>query len=239
MQAAERMRDRPRKRWTDWRAKQSRSSTPSTDTTHDSSSTASSLTSAASRVAVERRAVWTPPSSLCCTRPPTLLTADGGRQKGKQRRKQGYASDELDEEEERKEGATDEQGRRRVQEMSSHNVFDPQTAHRQYERNLLHAQQQQRVHSHSEQSTASSSSSAADPYTARSAPSETAVDRLVADIDAATKRRAAFSRRRRFNEQEDVTYINERNRTFNKKVARAFDAFTIDIAQSLERGTAL
>ena len=172
--------------------------------------------------------------------------------KAKQRRAKGYASDDADEEWERKEGQTDESGRRRVRELSSHNVFDPQTAHRQYERSLLHAQQQQRIHQHKQHSAAdstaaddasststSSSQPTADPYTGRATPSSTAVDRLVADMDAAAKRRAAFSRRRRFNDQEDVSYINERNRTFNKKVARSFDAYTIDIAQSLERGTAL
>ena len=164
-------------------------------------------------------------------------------QKVRQSRRKGYASDEVDEDEERKEGRADESGRRRVRELSSHNVFDPQTAHRQYERNLLHAQQQRRIHAHRQQSAAdspsTSTSSTSDPYVDRAAPSSTAVDRLVADMDAAAKRRAAFSRRRRFNDEEDVSYINERNRTFNKKVARAFDAYTIDIAQSLERGTAL
>lgn len=168
----------------------------------------------------------------------------------KARRRQGYASEELDEEEERREGEQQQAGRRKARELSSHNVFDPQTAHRQYERNLMHAQQQQRVHQHKQHSAPESSaatsasslslpSATADPYTGRATPSATAVDRLVADMDAAAKRRAAFSRRRRHNDAEDVSYINESNKSFNKKVARAFDAYTIDIAQSLERGTAL
>ena len=169
-------------------------------------------------------------------------------QKGKQRRSKGYNSDDADSDQEKQEGATDQSGRRRVRELNNHNVFDPQTAHRQYERNLLHAQQGQRIHQHKPHSTNDSSaassalslsSATSDPYTGRVTPTESAVDRLVADMDAAAKRRASFSRRRRFNEEEDVSYINESNRTFNKKVARAYDAYTVDIAQSLERGTAL
>lgn len=35
------------------------------------------------------------------------------------------------------------------------------------------------------------------------------------------ERREKFSRRRAFNEDEDISYINERNRVFNKKIARA------------------
>ena len=177
-------------------------------------------------------------------------------QRVKARRKKGLGDggegEEGDEEERRSD--RDESGRRRVAEMSSRNVFDPQTAHRQYERSLMHAQQSSRIHQHQQRSAADGGSSAtstvssaspplssapSDPYTGRAAPSSTAVDRLVADFDAAAKRKAAFSRRRRFNEQEDVSYISEQNRTYNKKIARAFDAYTIDIAQSLERGTAL
>ena len=51
--------------------------------------------------------------------------------------------------------------------------------------------------------------------------------------------RKGFSRRRAEYEGEDVTSINERNKHFNKKIKRAFDKYTVDIRQSLERGTAL
>lgn len=40
-------------------------------------------------------------------------------------------------------------------------------------------------------------------------------------------------------EQEDVTYINQRNKRFNQKIARNFDKHTAEIRQNLERGTAL
>ena len=73
----------------------------------------------------------------------------------------------------------------------------------------------------------------------RAQPSEGAIDRLVEDVEAQRKRSSEFSRRRRFNEAEDVSYISDRNRHFNKKISRAFDQFTLDIAQNIERGTAL
>lgn len=40
-------------------------------------------------------------------------------------------------------------------------------------------------------------------------------------------------------EQEDVTYINQRNKRFNQKISRNYDKHTAEIRQNLERGTAL
>jgi len=68
---------------------------------------------------------------------------------------------------------------------------------------------------------------------------EADVDRLVSEMHAAAERKNKWSRRRRFNEDEDVSYINERNRVFNKKIKRAYDSFTAEIAQNFERGTAI
>ena len=65
------------------------------------------------------------------------------------------------------------------------------------------------------------------------------VQALVDDMHAAALRRAAWSRRRTFDETKDVTYINKRNEVYNKKIERAFDSYTAEIRQNLERGTAL
>jgi cyclophilin family peptidyl-prolyl cis-trans isomerase len=40
-------------------------------------------------------------------------------------------------------------------------------------------------------------------------------------------------------EQEDVSYINQRNKRFNQKISRNFDKHTAEIRKDLERGTAL
>ncbi|KAI8821739.1 SYF2 splicing factor-domain-containing protein, partial [Fimicolochytrium jonesii] len=65
------------------------------------------------------------------------------------------------------------------------------------------------------------------------------VQRVVADLKKQNEKRATFSRRREFNEDDDVTYINERNMHFNKKISRAYDKYTAEIKANFERGTAL
>jgi hypothetical protein len=42
-----------------------------------------------------------------------------------------------------------------------------------------------------------------------------------------------------FLEEQDVDYINERNRVFNKKIQRSFGKYAAEIKANLERGTAL
>lgn len=65
------------------------------------------------------------------------------------------------------------------------------------------------------------------------------VQALVDDMHETALRRTEWSRRRTYDESQDVTYINKRNEVFNKKIARAFDPYTSDIKANLERGTAL
>lgn len=68
---------------------------------------------------------------------------------------------------------------------------------------------------------------------------EDAKDRLQGAMDNMLGKKKDFSRRRDFCPEEDVTYINERNRHFNKKVQRSFGMYTEEVRQNLERGTAL
>jgi pre-mRNA-splicing factor SYF2 len=65
------------------------------------------------------------------------------------------------------------------------------------------------------------------------------VKALSEEIKADDLARQKFSKRRRFNEDEDVTYINLRNYRFNKKISRAYDKYTEELKDNLERGTAL
>lgn len=58
--------------------------------------------------------------------------------------------------------------------------------------------------------------------------------------DSADISMAGTGRKRTKQETDtDVTYINKRNKVFNKKVARYFDKYTSEIRENLERGTAL
>ncbi|WRT63916.1 uncharacterized protein IL334_000842 [Kwoniella shivajii] len=69
-------------------------------------------------------------------------------------------------------------------------------------------------------------------------PSEDALDRVA---DKINKDIGKYGKRKNKKDDEDdeVTYINERNKVFNKKVARYFDKYTKEIRANFERGTAL
>lgn len=70
-------------------------------------------------------------------------------------------------------------------------------------------------------------------------PNDQAKDRLAEAMEKVVAKKKDFSRRRAYCEEEDVTYVNDRNRFFNKKLQRAFGAYTEETRQNLERGTAL
>ncbi|EIW79687.1 SYF2-domain-containing protein [Coniophora puteana RWD-64-598 SS2] len=70
-------------------------------------------------------------------------------------------------------------------------------------------------------------------------PSEDAIDRVVSKINQDIDKKGKFSRKRLNEDEGDITYINERNRVFNKKIARYYDKYTAEIRASFERGTAL
>ena len=69
--------------------------------------------------------------------------------------------------------------------------------------------------------------------------SEEAIDRLIDDMDKEFKKQSKFSRRRTFDDDADIDYINERNMQFNKKIERFYGKYTKEIKQNLERGTAV
>jgi len=72
-----------------------------------------------------------------------------------------------------------------------------------------------------------------------SKPSEEDIDRVVGKINQDIDKKGKFSRKRLNEDEGDITYINERNRVFNKKIARYYDKYTTEIRASFERGTAL
>ncbi len=72
-----------------------------------------------------------------------------------------------------------------------------------------------------------------------SAPREQALNKLVDALHAGAEKRAQFSRRRTEHEEADVDYLNTKNKLFNKKLSKAFDSYSADIRQNLERGSAV
>ncbi len=61
----------------------------------------------------------------------------------------------------------------------------------------------------------------------------------VNEIKGQEEVREKYSRRRTEYESTTVDHINAKNEVFNKKIKRAFDKYTVEIRQNLERGTAL
>lgn len=67
-------------------------------------------------------------------------------------------------------------------------------------------------------------------------PAEKAVDAMVEDLDAQLKKRRNYSKSRQYDDDIDVTYVNERNFRFNMKVGRFYDKHTAAMRESLEKG---
>lgn len=64
-------------------------------------------------------------------------------------------------------------------------------------------------------------------------------DRMATELLEYENQRKKFNRRREFFENENVDYINEKNRIYNLKTEKAYGKHTQDIKQKLERGTNL
>ena len=73
----------------------------------------------------------------------------------------------------------------------------------------------------------------------QSVPSKLDPKPLHVPVSCRKVKRAAYSRRRRHQDDKDVDSINNRNEHFNRKLERAYGAYTQEIKANLERGTAL
>ncbi|PVI02022.1 SYF2-domain-containing protein [Periconia macrospinosa] len=79
-------------------------------------------------------------------------------------------------------------------------------------------------------------------YTHDHKPSKEAIDRVVEDLERgeAARRKARAARGMRDEDAAgDVTYINQKNKQFNDKLARFYNRYTSEIRESFERGTAI
>ncbi|CAD5228254.1 unnamed protein product [Bursaphelenchus okinawaensis] len=70
-------------------------------------------------------------------------------------------------------------------------------------------------------------------------PTDKALAKLSDDVKGQAKKREQYHRRRMFDPEAPIDYINERNRKFNQKLERFYGEFTQDIKEDLERGTAI
>jgi pre-mRNA-splicing factor SYF2 len=113
---------------------------------------------------------------------------------------------------------------------SGWDVFNNEAQYRNYKKKMRHAASEGRAASGEDLVDGGDP----DPLAYGQAPpvSQDRVQALVEDMHDAAMRRASFSRRRTFNEEKDVTYINRRNEVYNKKIERAFDPYTYAYARS-------
>jgi len=65
------------------------------------------------------------------------------------------------------------------------------------------------------------------------------LERMSSEIEEREQARSKYSRRRQSYDSSNVDFINDDNAHFNKKTRRAFDKYTVEIRQNLERGTAI
>ncbi|KAJ2461162.1 pre-mRNA-splicing factor SYF2 [Coemansia sp. RSA 2424] len=70
-------------------------------------------------------------------------------------------------------------------------------------------------------------------------PEQKNVERLAKTVMDQQKKRATLHKPSIEQEGEDVSYINERNARFNRKMNRAYDKYTKEVKDNFERGTAL
>jgi len=117
-------------------------------------------------------------------------------------------------------------------------VFNQDSLYRAHDKRLKHIQFDEAGYQEQKEKIESGQSSAmVDGF--GMVPTEEAKDRLRDAMDNIISKKKDFSRRRMFIADEDSTYVNERNRHFNKKLQRSFGAHTEETRQNLERGTAL
>ncbi|GAA6057641.1 hypothetical protein JCM3770_000277 [Rhodotorula araucariae] len=70
-------------------------------------------------------------------------------------------------------------------------------------------------------------------------PTEDQIDRVIGKLNSDLDKRQKRSRKRENEDQGDITWINDKNRQFNRKLQRYYDDVTRETRENFERGTAL
>ncbi|XP_059421442.1 pre-mRNA-splicing factor syf2-like [Carassius carassius] len=65
-------------------------------------------------------------------------------------------------------------------------------------------------------------------------PSKKSIERMVDGVEKQIEKRLKYSRRRAYNDDADIDFINERNAKFNKKAKRFYGKYT-EIKQNMEQ----
>lgn len=110
------------------------------------------------------------------------------------------------------------------------------SAHRAYEKDMKNFKVDMQEYQRKKQESQKSEPDEDDLGFMAQRPSKQAVARLVDSLKKGDEQRL---KRRRKNDDEHVTYINEKNKQFNQKIARHYDKYTKEVRDNFERGTAL
>jgi pre-mRNA-splicing factor SYF2 len=70
-------------------------------------------------------------------------------------------------------------------------------------------------------------------------PTKESIDRLVDDTKKREAEKEAKRRKKRAGEDDDISYINKRNKVFNQKLARFYDQYTRETKEAFERGSGI
>ncbi|GAA6000975.1 hypothetical protein JCM10207_007350 [Rhodosporidiobolus poonsookiae] len=70
-------------------------------------------------------------------------------------------------------------------------------------------------------------------------PTDDQIDRVIGKLNSDLDKRQKRSRKRENEDEGDITWINEKNRMFNRKLSRYYDDVTKETRDNFERGTAL
>ncbi|GMR32354.1 hypothetical protein PMAYCL1PPCAC_02549 [Pristionchus mayeri] len=70
-------------------------------------------------------------------------------------------------------------------------------------------------------------------------PTSSALDRMSEAANGMAKSREQYHRRRMFDPDAPIDYINEKNRKFNQKLDKYYGKYTEDLRDDIERGTAI
>lgn len=134
-----------------------------------------------------------------------------------------------------------EKQRKKQENMSTFGwqAFTAEATHRAYEKRLKKLPTAKGASSSSETAVSHLEENPLDYGKSGASVTKSGLDRLKKDIEDREEARKTFSKRRMNFEASDVDYINDRNAVYNKKLKRAFDKYTVEIRQNLERGTAV
>lgn len=130
--------------------------------------------------------------------------------------------------------------KREFRRFSAKDYHNPEGQYRNYQRNLDSISSRQG----DEQSTSAYDPTAQDQSDGAAKAERDGARRLAQEMHRRIEKQQKRDRKRkekeiREEEGEEVSYINKRNKHFNKKINRTYDEATAEIRQNLERGTAL